>query len=54
MAKKVVATLRDKTKGAGVVKIIRAVKNSQSGTYSFKEDVVLSENAADFLKNAKA
>ena len=46
MAKKVVATLRDKTKGASMVKVIRAVKNA-SGSYSFKEDIVPVEIAAD-------
>jgi hypothetical protein len=54
MAKKAVANLRDKTKGVGVIKIIRAVKSAQTGNYSFKEDVVLAENAPDFLKNVKA
>lgn len=46
MAKKTVATLRDKTKGASMVKVIRAIKNA-SGSYSFKEDIVPAEQAAD-------
>lgn len=53
MAKKVVATLRDKTKSAGMIKVIRAVKNSQTGSYSFKEDMVTSDNVQDFLKTSQ-
>jgi hypothetical protein len=54
MAKKVVATLRDKSKTAGMIKVIRAVKNSGTGSYSFKEDMVNSENLQEFLKTAQS
>ena len=49
MAKKVVATLRDKTKAASVIKVVRAIKNTESGSYSFKSDMVQAEQLNDFL-----
>lgn len=52
MAKKTVATLR--TAGTkAYTKVIRAVKNPKTGSYSFKEDIVLTEEVNEFLKNAK-
>jgi Domain of unknown function (DUF4295) len=53
MAKKVVATLRDKSKVAAMVKVIRAVKNADTGSYSFKEEMVPTEQVQDFLKTGK-
>lgn len=52
MAKKVVATLRDKS-AKGFTKIIKMVKSPKTGAYVFKEKVVFSENAKDELKNIK-
>lgn len=49
MAKKVVATLRDKSKVASVVKVVRAIKNTDTGSYSFKSDMVQTEQLNDFL-----
>lgn len=49
MAKKVVATLKDKSKQAALTKVIRAVKNEKSGAYSFKEDIVPSEQVNDLI-----
>jgi hypothetical protein len=52
MAKKTVATLQTgKTKA--YTKVIRTVKNAQTGYYSFKEDIVLTEEVNEFIKNAK-
>jgi hypothetical protein len=48
MAKKVVATLKDKTK-KGLTKVIRAVK-TEKGTYAFKSEMVLDDNVQAFLK----
>ena len=53
MAKKVVATLRDKTKGAGMAKVIRAIKNKETVSYSFKEEIVPSEMVQDLIKSGK-
>jgi hypothetical protein len=48
MAKKVVATL--KTKGEkNYAKVIRAVKNEESGGYSFKEMIVSADHVKDAL-----
>jgi hypothetical protein len=49
MAKKVVATLKDKTKAVSLTKVIRAVKNEKSGAYSFKEDIVPTDSVADLI-----
>ncbi|MDX2062896.1 MAG: DUF4295 domain-containing protein [Bacteroidia bacterium] len=49
MAKKVVATLKSKDK-IGVTKVIRAIKNRDSGSYSFKEDIVPGDQVEAFLK----
>ncbi|MDQ3393529.1 MAG: DUF4295 domain-containing protein [Bacteroidota bacterium] len=39
MAKKVVATLK-KEGGRNFAKVIRAIKNQETGTYTFKEEMV--------------
>lgn len=49
MAKKVVATLQTGA-GKNFTRVIKMVKN-QSGSYSFKEDVLHNENIKDFLAN---
>ena len=54
MAKKVVATLKT-GKQANVVKVIKAVKNDKTGSYSFKEEIVPMDQVNDFIagKNVK-
>ena len=49
MAKKVVATLKDKTAGPGVTKVIRAIKNPKTGAYSFKTEIVRADMVQDVL-----
>lgn len=39
MAKKVVATLK-KEGGIKFVKVVKAIKNPETGTYSFKSEIV--------------
>lgn len=51
MAKKVVAGFRDKSKAKAYTKVIVAVKN-KNGAYSYKEEIVPSEGAKDFVKDA--
>jgi hypothetical protein len=50
MAKKVVATLRDKSALKSFAKVIKAVKNEKTGAYSFKEEMVAADNVAEALK----
>ena len=50
MAKKVVATLRDKTALKSFAKVIKAVKSEKTGAYSFKEEMVAIDNVAEALK----
>ncbi len=49
MAKKVVATLK-KEGGVKYAKIIKAVKNEQTGAYSFKEEIILQDEVAAAMK----
>ena len=53
MAKKVVASFRDKAKLIQMAKVIRAVKKPETGNYAFKEDIMTSEAAQELLKNFK-
>ncbi len=48
MAKKVVASLK-KTDGKGYSKVIRMVKSEKSGAYSFKEEIMPTDNVKDYL-----
>jgi hypothetical protein len=48
MAKKVVATLK-KEGGAKYAKVIRAVKSPKTGAYTFKEEIMLEEDAKKAL-----
>ncbi|RUT79836.1 DUF4295 domain-containing protein [Ancylomarina longa] len=48
MAKKVVASLQ-KGEGRGYAKVIKMVKSSKNGSYSFKEEIVPNENVKDFF-----
>ena len=53
MAKKVVATLRDKSAAKSTVKCIRMVKTGHSGAYAFKEEMVPTEEVKDFFAGKK-
>ncbi|MFK7920600.1 MAG: DUF4295 domain-containing protein [Bacteroidia bacterium] len=53
MAKKTVAGYRDKSKSKGFTKVVRTVKNPETGAYIFKEDIVPTDMVKDFLKDAK-
>jgi hypothetical protein len=50
MAKKVVATLKS-GKGKEFSRVIKMVKNKETGSYQFKEEVVHNDHIKDFLKN---
>lgn len=53
MAKKTVAGYRDKSQSKGFTKVVRAVKNPDTGSYTFKEDIVPSDMVQQFLKDQK-
>jgi hypothetical protein len=48
MAKKVIATLRTTT-SKDFAKLIRMVRSSKTGAYSFKEQIVPSDQIKDYL-----
>ncbi len=50
MAKKVVATLKT-GKGKEFSRVIKMVKNPETGGYNFKEEGVHNDHIKDFLKN---
>ena len=50
MAKKVVATLRDKSALKSFAKVIKAVRSDKTGVYTFKEEMVAVDNIAEALK----
>ena len=49
MAKKAVATLRQKGAGKGMAKVIKMVKSEKTGAYTFVEDVIATESTKDFF-----
>ena len=49
MAKKVVASLQDKSKNLAWAKVIRSTKSPKTGAYTFKEEMILSENVKEHL-----
>jgi hypothetical protein len=49
MAKKVVATLKTGT-GRDWAKVIRAVKSPKSGAYTFKEEIIPTDQVKEFFK----
>lgn len=49
MAKKVVATLKT-GEGRGYAKVIKMVKSPKSGSYSFKEQIITSDQVKEFFK----
>ena len=50
MAKKAVATLRDKGAGKGMAKVIKMVKSEKTGAYTFVEDIVAVDDVKDFFE----
>ncbi len=50
MAKKVVATLKDKGK-VQLTKVIIPFRNKKTGAYSFKEEIVPETEVNEFIKN---
>ena len=51
MAKKAVATLRQKEAHKGMAKVIKMVKSDKTGAYTFVENIVPEENVNDFFQN---
>lgn len=51
MAKKVVATFKDKSAKVNITKVIIPVKNEKTGSYSFKEEIIPSDQLNSFLKD---
>lgn len=49
MAKKVVATLKKEGANKTFAKIIKAVKNDKTGAYTFREEMVPSEDLQNAL-----
>ena len=50
MAKKAVATMRQKGATKGMAKVIKMVKSDKTGSYTFVEDIVSVENVDDFFR----
>ncbi|MCR5714441.1 MAG: DUF4295 domain-containing protein [Bacteroidales bacterium] len=50
MAKKVVATLKQKGANQQVSKVIKMVKSEKTGAYTFREEVMPSEAVSEYLK----
>jgi len=48
MAKKVVATLKVEG-GKSLIKVIKCEKSKKTGAYTFKEEIVPSDDLKDFL-----
>jgi hypothetical protein len=48
MAKKVVATLKDKTR-VNLTKVLIPVKNEKTGAYSFREEMIPQDQVKEFL-----
>ena len=49
MAKKTVATLQDKSKLRNMAKVIRSVKSTTNGSYSFKSSIVSVDDVKETL-----
>ena len=49
MAKKAVATLRQKGATKGMAKVIKMVKSEKTGAYTFVEDIVAVDGVDDFF-----
>lgn len=50
MAKKVVATLKQKGTGKTVTKCIKMVRSDKTGAYTFKSEIVPNEEVQNFFK----
>jgi len=50
MAKKAVATMRQKGVGKGMAKVIKMVKSDKTDAYTFVEDIVAVDNVRDFFE----
>jgi hypothetical protein len=50
MAKKVVATLQDKSKLRNFSKVVKAVKSPKTGAYTFKEEMIPADLVENYLK----
>ena len=48
MAKKTVATLQ-KGAGKGHAKVIKMIKNPETGAYIFKEEVIINDEVKDYF-----
>lgn len=53
MAKKTVAGYRDKSKIKSFTKVLRAIKNPETGAYTFKQDIIPSDEVKNFLRENK-
>ena len=51
MAKKVVASMKQKGVGKGMAKVIKMVKSEKTGAYTFVEDIVAVEDVKNFFEN---
>jgi hypothetical protein len=51
MAKKAVATLRQKGAVKGMAKVIKMVKSGKTGAYTFVEDIVAVDDAKAFFES---
>lgn len=49
MAKKTVAGYREKSEGRSYSKVIKMVKSSKTGAYTFKEEMVPNEAVKDYF-----
>ncbi len=49
MAKKAVASLQ-KGAGKGFAKVIKMTKSPKTGAYTFKEEVIINDNIAEYFK----
>ena len=50
MAKKAVATLRQKGAIKGMAKVIKMVRSEKTGAYTFVEDIVSVDDVKDFFE----
>ncbi|MFT5886232.1 MAG: hypothetical protein ACI9IP_002696 [Arcticibacterium sp.] len=50
MAKKVVASLQDKSKLRSYAKVVKAVRSAKTGAYTFKEEMVPADQVDNFIK----
>ena len=51
MAKKAVATLREKGAGKSMSKVIKMVKSEKTGAYTFVESIVPIDDAKNFFNS---